>query len=69
MCLFFARREIWRFCDCRFLIDGEPNIGTKAVDEVVMASDGFPDLRPTLHQSESRLQELLEIDPAAVAEL
>jgi len=32
-------------------------------------SDGFPDPLPTLDESETRLQEHLEIDPAAVAEL
>lgn len=41
----------------------------REVDEVVLASDGFPDLRSTLEASETRLRELLEIDPAAVAEL
>ena len=145
VCLSFARDEIWRIGDCSFLVDGEPNIGTKRVDdaaygfraainaalmasgtpleeilrsdpgagfarplfdrqqqltnhdgpwgygcingrpvpdrfvevfplapevdEVVLASDGFPDLRTTLEQSEIRLRELLDIDPAAVAEL
>lgn len=145
VCLSFVRHEIWRIGDCSFLVDGEPNIGTKRVDdaaygfraainasllaagtpleeilrsdpgaafarplfdvqqqltnhegpwgygcingrpvpdrfvevfplapdvdEVVLASDGFPDLRTTLEESEIRLRELLEIDPAAVAEL
>lgn len=145
VCLSFARDEIWRIGDCSFLVDGEPNIGTKRVDDaaygfraainaallasgtpleeilrsdpgagfarplfdlqqhltntegpwgygcingrpvpdrfvevfplapdvdqVVLASDGFPDLRPTLEDSERRLRELLEMDPAAVAEL
>jgi hypothetical protein len=145
VCLSVARREIWRIGDCSFLVDGEPNLGTKRVDdaaygfrsainasliasgtpldeilttdpgagfarplldlqqqltnhegpwgygcingrrvpdqfvevfptptgvqEVVMASDGFPDLRTTLQASEVRLRELLEIDPAAIAEL
>lgn len=145
VCLSFARREIWRIGDCSFLVDGEPHIGTKRiddaaygfraainasliasgtpveeilrtdpgagfarplhdlqqqlsnlegpwgfgcingrpvpdqfvevfplanhVDEIVLASDGFPDLQPTLHESETRLQELLKIDPAAIAEL
>ena len=145
VCLSFARHEIWRIGDCSFLVDGEPNIGTKRVDdaaygfraavnasllaagtpldeilrsdpgaqfarplfdrqqhltnhegpwgygcingrsvpdrfvevfplapdveEVVLASDGFPDLRTTLEASEIRLRELLEIDPAAIAAL
>jgi len=145
VCLSFACREIWRIGDCSFLVDGQPNIGTKRVDdaaygfraainasliaagtpldeilrtdpgaafarplfdaqqqlsnregpwgfgcvngrpvpdqfvevfplalqvdEVVLASDGFPDLRPTLDESETRLQALLERDPAAIAEL
>ncbi len=145
VCLSFARHEVWRIGDCSFMVDGEPDIGTKRVDdaaygfraainaallaagtpleeilrtdpgadftrplfdlqqqlsnqeghwgygcingrpvpdryievfplapdvsEVVMASDGYPDLRPTMNESESRLQELLRIDPAAVAEL
>jgi hypothetical protein len=145
VCLSFTRNEIWRIGDCSFLVDGEPNIGTKRVDDaaygfraainasllaagmpleeilgsdpgagfarplfdiqqhltnhegpwgygcingrpvpdrfvevfplapdvdqVVLASDGFPDLRKTLEESEIRLRELLEIDPAAVAEL
>ncbi len=145
VCLSFAHQEIWRIGDCSFLVDGEPNLGTKRVDdaaygfraainasliaagtpleeilrtdpgadfarplldlqqqltnhegpwgygcingrpvpdqfvevfplahgvqEVVMASDGFPDLRSTLQESDARLRELLKIDPAAIAEL
>jgi len=145
VCLSFARDEIWRIGDCSFLVDGEPNLGTKRVDDaaygfraainaallasgtpleeilrsdpgassaralfdiqqhltntegpwaygcingrrvpdqfvevypltpdveqVVLASDGFPDPRPTLEQSEQRLRQLLELDPAAIAEL
>lgn len=145
VCLSFARHEIWRIGDCSFLVDGEPNIGSKRVDdaaygfraainaallaagtpleeilrtdpgagfarplldlqqqltnlegtwgfgcingrpvpdqfvevfrlapevdEVVLASDGFPDLHTTFEESETRLRELLEIDPAAVDEL
>ncbi len=41
----------------------------REVNEVVMASDGFPDLCPTLNESESRLRWLLKTDPGAVAEL
>jgi hypothetical protein len=143
VCLSFARDEIWRIGDCSFLVDGEPHIGTKRVDDaaygfraainaallasgtpleeilrsdpgassaralfdvqqhltniegpwgygcingrpvpdrfvevytvapdvdqVVLASDGFPDPRPTLEDSESRLRELLETDPAAIS--
>ncbi|MFN3254326.1 MAG: hypothetical protein ACE37B_01395 [Ilumatobacter sp.] len=145
VCLSFARREVWRIGDCSFLVDGEPHLGTKRiddaaygfraainaaliaagtsldeivrtdpgagfarplhdlqqqlsnlegpwgfgcvngrvvpdqfvevfpvgpdVDEVVLASDGFPDLRPTLAASETRLRELLQVDPAAIAEI
>jgi hypothetical protein len=145
VCMSFARDEIWRIGDCSFLVNDDPNIGTKRVDDaaygfraainaallasgtpleeilrsdpgagfarplfdrqqhltnnegpwgygcingrpvpdrfvevfplppdvdqVVLASDGYPDLRPTLEDSERRLRELLEMDPAAVAEL
>lgn len=39
------------------------------VREVVLASDGFPDPKPTLKDSEARLRNLLDIDPAAIDEL
>lgn len=42
---------------------------TADVGQVVLASDGFPDLCATLADSEARLRQLLEIDPAAIGEL
>jgi len=40
-----------------------------SVGEVVLASDGYPDPRVTLGESETRLRELLRQDPAAIGEL
>lgn len=145
ICLSLFRNEIWRVGDCSFLIDGQPNLGSKRVDdaaygfraainsallasgtslteilrddpgaaaarplidlqqqlsnregpwgfgcvngrpvpdqfvevfplaqnatEIVLTSDGFPDPRPSLVESESRLRNLLEMDPAAIGDL
>jgi len=39
------------------------------VGEVVLASDGYPELLPTLEESEARLEELLEQDPLCIGPL
>lgn len=39
------------------------------VDELVLASDGYPEIRPTLAESEARLAELLAEDPHCVGAL
>ncbi len=41
----------------------------ESVRDVALASDGFPDPKPTLDESETRRRELIEIDPAAIADL
>ena len=41
-------------------------VSVKEGDTVILASDGYPDLRPTLEESEKRLQEMLESDPLAI---
>lgn len=40
----------------------------KSGDEIVLASDGYPDLKNTLKESETRLQELLKKDPLCIYE-
>jgi len=37
--------------------------------EVVLATDGYPDVRPSLDETEARLAELLAADPAAIGDL
>ena len=41
-------------------------IPCKENKEIVLASDGYPFLKPTLQESEKTLQELLEVDPLCV---
>lgn len=57
-------------------INGKP-VPTELIDvidlpdecEIVLASDGYPELLPTLAETEARLHELLALDPAAVDQL
>lgn len=41
----------------------------KGTREIVLASDGYPSLPPTLHQAETELTELLALDPSCVGPL
>ena len=40
----------------------------KVGDEIVLASDGYPVIKPTLEQSETYLKTILERDPLCIKE-
>ncbi len=63
VCLSFDRHEIWRIGDCSFMIDGEPDIGTKRVDD---AAYGFrAAINAALLAAGTPLDEILRTDPGA----
>lgn len=49
--------------NCRMIVKYQLKKG----DEVVLASDGFPELAATLQESEKRLKEILQEDPMGIA--